>query len=160
MAAFSTIRWMLDTLIDDTDDLMWSFMKNQSSNDILICNQRRDSVPNIDHYMDVINRMRIPENIDDFKYHYRLSRNLFDVILGEVYDILVRKGKGQHETVTPEKQLLVGICYLANTQSMREVAHTFNLSKSTVHRIINDVCDAIGQIGNRVSDFQIQIIPH
>jgi len=53
--------------------------------------------------MEVINNMQIPENVDDFQYHYRVSRDLFDVILGELYETFVRKGQGQHETVSPEK---------------------------------------------------------
>jgi hypothetical protein len=76
--------------------------------------------------MDVINEMRIPENIDDFQYHYIVSRHLFDIILGELYGTLVRNGKGKYETGTPEKQLLVGLSCLSNMQSMREVAHVFS----------------------------------
>ena len=76
--------------------------------------------------MDVINEMRISENIDDFQYHNRVSRHLFDIILGELYGTLVRNGKGKYETVTPEKQLLVGLSCLSNMQSMREVAHVFS----------------------------------
>ncbi|KAL3859806.1 hypothetical protein ACJMK2_009999, partial [Sinanodonta woodiana] len=87
-------------------------------------------------------------HIDDFQYHYCVSRHSFDIILGEFYDSLLRKCKGTHETLTPEKQLLVGLCYLANNQSMREVAHIFDLSKSTVYNTVIDVCGALGQIGD------------
>lgn len=58
--------------------------------------QRRESVPNVAGYMDVINEMRIPENIDDFQYHYRVSRHLFDIILGELYGTLVKNIRDRH----------------------------------------------------------------
>jgi len=35
---------------------------------------------------------------------------------------------------------------------MRELAHVFNLSKSTVHKTVLEVIDTICMIGNRVSD--------
>lgn len=49
----------------------------------------------------------------------RTTTELVDIILGELYGTLVRNMKGKYETVTPEKQLLVGLSYLSNMQSMR-----------------------------------------
>jgi len=138
-------------LMDDDDDMLLRYIDEQNIYEGLTILQRRESVPNVAGYMDVINEMRIPENIDDFQYHYRVSRHLFDIILGELYGTLVRNGKGRYETVTPEKQLLVGLSYLSNMQSMREVAHVFSLSKSTVHNIVLAVNDALCKIGDRVS---------
>ena len=103
----------------DTDDFMWLYANEECANETLAICEKRESVPNVINYMEVINNMQIPENVDDFRYHYRVSRYFFDVILGELFENLLRKGHGQHETVTPEKQLLVGLCYMANMQSMR-----------------------------------------
>ncbi|KAL3856953.1 hypothetical protein ACJMK2_011659 [Sinanodonta woodiana] len=153
MADFSTFhRMLIDFFADDDEDRMFQFRELQRSDEAMVLkNTKRESVPNVRNYIDnVINVMRLPQHFDDFQYHYRVSRHLFDIILGELYDSLLRKGKGTHETVTPGKQLLVGLCYLANNQSMREVAHIFDLSKSTVHKIVLDVCGALGQIGDRV----------
>ena len=136
----------------DTDDFMWLYANEECANETLAICEKRESVPNVMNYMEVINNMQIPENVDDFRYHYRVSRDFFDVILGELFENLLRKGHGQHETVTPEKQLLVGLCYMANMQSMRELAHVFSLSKSTVHSTVLGVIDAIVCVlGNRVS---------
>jgi hypothetical protein len=53
--------------------------------------------------MDVINEMRIPENIDDFQYHYRVSRHLFDIILGELYGTLVKNIRDRHSGAFSKK---------------------------------------------------------
>jgi hypothetical protein len=112
---------------------------------------RRDYVPKVPNYMgSVIQEMGMPENIDDFQVHYRVTRHLFDILLEMTFQNLLATGSGPHENVTPEKKLLVGLSYLANTQSMREVAHTFNLSMSTVYAIIGQTLDAIIQLGGQV----------
>ncbi|KAH3694962.1 hypothetical protein DPMN_082409 [Dreissena polymorpha] len=113
---------------------------------------RRDYVPKEPNYMgSVIREIRIPENIDDFRVDYRVTRHLFDILLEMTYNNLLVTGSGPDENVSPEKKLLVTLCYLANTQSMREVAHTFNLSMSTVNAIIRHTVDASVQHGGQVS---------
>ena len=97
--------------------------------------------------------MSDPKHIDDFKVHFRLSRDLYIVILNEVFVVLQRNGHGPQATVLPDKQLLVALWYLANTTSMREVAHLFGLSIARVHGIIKDVYKAIGQLSKKVSYF-------
>ena len=67
---------------------------------LAIC-EKREVVPNFINYMEVIYNMQIPANVDDFRYHYRASRDFFYVILGELSENLLRKGHWQHETVTP-----------------------------------------------------------
>ena len=70
-------------------------------------------------YMGVIREMDLPDNIDDFRVHYRVSRHLFDILLQMTYESLVSIGTGPHENIPPEKKLLVCLCYLANNQSGR-----------------------------------------
>lgn len=94
--------------------------------------------------------MSDPQHIDDFKVHFRLSRELYMAILNEVFVVLQRNGHGPQANVLPDKQLLVALWYLANTASMREVSHLFGLSMSTVHGIIQDVFKAIGQQSKKV----------
>ena len=69
----------------DTDDFMWLYANEECANETLAICEKRESVPNVINYMDVINNMLIPENVDDFRYHYRVSRFFFDVILGELF---------------------------------------------------------------------------
>jgi hypothetical protein len=63
---------------------------------------------------EVIEQMGIPEHIDDFKVHFRMSRDTFYIVLESIQDTLIRNGKGPHEAVSPEKQLLVCLGYLAS----------------------------------------------
>ncbi|KAL3891299.1 hypothetical protein ACJMK2_003561 [Sinanodonta woodiana] len=130
MADFSTFhRMLIDFFADDDEDRMFQFREIQRSDEAMVFkNTRSESVPNVANNIDnVINVMRLPQHVD-FQYHYCVSRPFFDIILGELHDSLLRKYKGTHETVTPEKQLLVGLCYLANNQSMREVTDIFDPS--------------------------------
>lgn len=97
--------------------------------------------------------MSDPKHIDDFKVvHFTLSRELYMAILNEVFVVLHRNGHGPQANVLPDKQLLVVLwyMYLANTTSMRELAHLFGLSMSTVHGIIKDVFKPIGQQSKKV----------
>lgn len=99
---------------------------------------------------EIVGQMDIPEHVDDFKTHFRISRDVFHIVLENINDSLIRAGNGPHQNVPPEKQLLVGLSYLATSQSMRETAHIFCLSKSTVHQIVKDVCSALTQRCNRI----------
>jgi hypothetical protein len=38
----------------------------------------------------VIEQMGIPEHIDDFKAHYRMSRDTFYIVLENIQDTLIR----------------------------------------------------------------------
>ena len=56
--------------------------------------------------------MSDPKHIDDFKVQFRLSRDLYIVILNELFVVLQRNGHGPQATVLPDKQLLVALWYL------------------------------------------------
>ncbi|XP_021379463.1 protein ANTAGONIST OF LIKE HETEROCHROMATIN PROTEIN 1-like [Mizuhopecten yessoensis] len=94
--------------------------------------------------------MILPENVDDFKTHYRLSRNMFDCLLERVRDDLIKDFHGGRNPINPDKQLLVFLNYIGNQQSMRECAHIFGLSKSTVHSVVASVADAIVKLHSQV----------
>lgn len=101
--------------------------------------------------MNVVELMDEPQHINDLRTHFRESRELFTFIFNELSYRLHRNGHGPQVNVPPDKQLLVALWYIANTSSIREVAHVFGLSMSTLHGIEKDVCDAIAQLGSRVS---------
>ena len=63
--------------MDDDDDMLQRYIDEQNIYEGLTILQRRESVPNVSGYMNVINEMRIPENIDDFQYHYRVKVIIF-----------------------------------------------------------------------------------
>lgn len=99
---------------------------------------------------EIVGQMDIPEHVDDFKTHFRISRDVFHIVLENINDSLIRAGNGPHQNVPPKKQLFVVLSYLATSQAMRETAHIFCLSKSTVNQIVKDVCSALTQRCNRV----------
>lgn len=79
---------------------------------------RRDYVPKVPNYMvSVIREIRIPENMDDFRVHYRVTRHLFNILLETTYQSLITTGSGPRENVSSEKNLLVGLCCLAGSRS-------------------------------------------
>ncbi|XP_069131771.1 uncharacterized protein [Argopecten irradians] len=142
---------LMDYLISDSDDETISRHKYMMSAMALhIQKANRPSVPKINTYMGVIDDMILPENVDDFKTHYRLSRDMFDCLLERVRDDLIKDFRGGRCPINPDKQLLVFLNYLGNQQSMRECAHIFGLSKSTVHSIVTSVTEAIVKLQSQV----------
>jgi hypothetical protein len=66
--------------------------------------------------------MGIPEHIDDFKAHYRMSRDTFYIVLENIQDTLIRNGKGPHEAVSPD--------ILKGEQSMHHFSALLSLVKT------------------------------
>ena len=118
---------------------------------VLYSNQRQDHVPNVSDYeAGTVRLMTIPDNVDDFRTHFWVSRQLFDVILEKVYRGMLRQDRRQKHSGTPEKQLLVFLWYISNMSSMRGMKHVLKLSKSTVHCMVKDISTAIMELSNRI----------
>jgi len=49
---------------------------------------KRDTVPKVRVYEDVLDEIRVYRNICDFKTHYRIDMEMFDIILRELHPIL------------------------------------------------------------------------
>ena len=123
------------TIVDGTPTVMYS-------------NLRREHVPNVSDYVaGTVRLMTIPDNVDDFPTHFRVSRKLCK---WKRYKEDCCNRISTKQTVTPEKQLLVFLWYISNMSSMGEVKHVLKLSKSTVHCIIKDVSSAIVELSNRI----------
>ena len=54
----------------------------------------RDSMPKITNYMNVATDIPLLQNVDDFKLHYRVTRQKFEVILCKVAANLLHKHVG------------------------------------------------------------------
>ena len=93
---------------------------------------KRDTVPKVRVYEDVLDEIRVYRNICDFKTHYRIDMEMFDIILRELHPILERHNIGGSVPIHPEKQLIVFLNFMGNQQSMRECGHCVGLSISTV----------------------------
>lgn len=138
MAEISSILKVKIPLLEflqEEDDYFYFFARHQA--DRYWSLRKREWTPKITSYMEtVFTEFGLPQNIDDFRVHYRVSRNLFEIILREIYGSLLLNGYGPYNAIEPPQQLLVCLWYLSNMSSMRELAHIFNLSKSTVHAVV------------------------
>jgi len=136
-------------IMSDEDEFMEIELK-QSTNFACSSINKRSAVPKVRTYERVLCEMRMYRNISDFKTHYRITLDMFDVILRELHGKLERHNHGGSVPVAPEKQLLVFLNFMGNQQSMRECEHFFGLSMSTVHDIINRVMEAVLELQSRV----------
>ena len=64
MATIVSIRRLLEMLMEDNDDMIWGYINEQSYYETSAILQKRESVPNVVGYMEVINNMQIPENVE------------------------------------------------------------------------------------------------
>lgn len=93
---------------------------------------------------EIVGQIDIPEHVDDFRTHSRISTDVFHIVLENCNDSLIRARFGPHRLVT------CSLSNLATSQSMRETAYIFCLLKSTVHQIVKDVYSALTQLCNRL----------
>ncbi len=96
---------------------------------------------NLAHFTGYVEDVVSQYSLDDFRYHYRLTRDAFETLEQHILPYLVTHHRGSEEKVDPRKQLLVFCWYMSNQESMREIAQTFGIAKSTVHSIIRSVAD-------------------
>jgi hypothetical protein len=74
----------------------------------LLKSKQRTFIPRIFGYVENI----IPQFLEeDFVTHYRISRAVFDEILQRITPDLFPMHGGGVEQITPQKQLLVFLCY-------------------------------------------------
>ena len=82
---------ILETLHDDIE-LESRFLHNAEKT-VHVIQSKRDRVPKVEGYvLNVVKLMSDPKHIDDLKTHFRLSRDLYIVILNEVFVDLQRNG--------------------------------------------------------------------
>ena len=131
-------------LFDDIDDYIVQYLQNE----VIVGNaahfliMRHDAVPKVLGYAENI----IPQyNFDDFRHHFRLSRDVYEQLLQHIAPSLMLENEGGKEGIDPDKQLLIFLWYMGNQDSMREIANLFGISISTVHSIIYRVLDIFMQ---------------
>ena len=72
--------------------------------------------------------------------NFRISRQSFLYICGELYDTMKRKDTRFRKAITVERR--TAIC-LATGEDFRSQGWRFDVGKSTVCQVVNDVCQAI-----------------
>lgn len=85
-------------------------------------------------------------NSDAFRDNFRLSREVFEAVLGRVHQLESFNPDNSHggfPSVTPRKQLEVALWALGTMESFRQVADRFDISRSTCHGIFKRVVHAL-----------------
>ena len=80
----------------------------------------------------------------DFRQHFRVSKTVFEKLHRKLdphlkYDFRTM-GK---QPLSPRKQLLIYMWYIANQDALREIGNMFRVSRSTVHKVVRRVSKCI-----------------
>jgi hypothetical protein len=96
---------ILQFLFDDDDDEFHFFNECKV---LQQCHTKkcRENVPKIHNYMEVVDQTDTIENVDDFKYHYRMCRQTFEIALAEIALDSVHCNTGGTAPISPDRQLL------------------------------------------------------
>ncbi|KAK4882272.1 hypothetical protein RN001_005591 [Aquatica leii] len=79
---------------------------------------------------------------EEFKRHFRLSRNTFNYLHGLIQEDLVRRVPGC-PTIPSHHQLMIALWKMATTDSYRSVCDRFNVGRATAVRAVRRVCHAL-----------------
>lgn len=142
----------LEDLLEDCLELEFT-----TSNEIMLMiiskltgNTERQPAVRIRGYAECI----VPSYSDSaFRSHFRLSRSSAEVLVGFLArcpEVPSEHLRGRRP-VSVEKQLLITLWVLGNPEAIRSVSDRFNVTKSSVFRIVRRVCHAI--LNNLASQF-------
>ncbi|XP_057665827.1 uncharacterized protein LOC130899703 [Diorhabda carinulata] len=88
--------------------------------------------------------MRIIEQYDEeeLREHFRMKRLTCDYIIDVIRNAKVLSDyKNPEEKKTSKKAVYMTIWYLANTETCRQIADQFDITKSSAHRVISKIVD-------------------
>lgn len=152
MAEISSILKVKIPLLEflqEEDDYFYFFARHQA--DRYWSLRKREWTPKITSYMEtVFTEFGLPQNIDDFRVHYRVSRNLFEIILREIYGGLLKWiwAIQRHRTSTTTPCLsVVPVKYVVNER----VSSYYQLVKINSSCSCMRVLDALQELKPRVS---------
>uniref|UniRef100_A0A8D0CDG2 KRAB domain-containing protein n=1 Tax=Salvator merianae TaxID=96440 RepID=A0A8D0CDG2_SALMN len=80
---------------------------------------------------------------DKWHVHFRMSRATFFEIVEQLRPTLQRRRTNMREPISVEKRVAIAIWWLANNAFYRTVAERFGVGRSTVAKIVVEVCLAI-----------------
>lgn len=86
------------------------------------------------------------ELLDDqtkFFQYYRMSRDEFDNLLDQIMEPLQNQNTTFRESIPPVQKLAVCLRLLATGDSYQTIAFSYGLGHSTIHAIVQEVCNAI-----------------
>lgn len=85
---------------------------------------------------------------DEFKSHFRLSRNTFNYLHELIQEDLVRHVSGC-PTIPSHHQLMIALWKMATADSYRSVCDRFNVGRATAVRAVRRVCHALFKRASR-----------
>ena len=94
-----------------------------------------------EYYKHLIGKLRNYE--DKFFEYFRMIPAVFDELVCELHDTLLKLNTNYRDAVTPEGQVAVCVRFLASGDSFGSLALLFQLGKQTISNAIYDTCEAI-----------------
>ncbi|XP_048347927.1 protein ANTAGONIST OF LIKE HETEROCHROMATIN PROTEIN 1-like [Sphaerodactylus townsendi] len=82
--------------------------------------------------------------------NFRMSRQTFMELCNRLRPVLERQTTNMRAPITVEKQLAIAVWKLATPDSYRSVAECFGVGRSTVSRIVMEVCQALYDVYHHV----------
>ncbi|XP_060095227.1 uncharacterized protein LOC132572328 [Heteronotia binoei] len=82
--------------------------------------------------------------------NFRMSRQTFMELCAMLRPVLERQTTNMRAPITVEKQLAIAVWKLATPDSYRSVAECFGVGRSTVSRIVMEVCQALYDVYHHV----------
>ncbi|XP_052741869.1 uncharacterized protein LOC128198809 [Bicyclus anynana] len=80
---------------------------------------------------------------ESFTKSYRLPRNIFYELHNLIKPHIFKQDTNYRRSICTQERLAVCLKYLATGSKFSQIAENFRIGKSTVPRIIEDVCDAL-----------------
>jgi hypothetical protein len=141
---FSALEELIESDFSNTNEKMLPIVSK------FFPNTERQPAVRIHQYAECI----VPSYSDcTFRSHFRLSRSSAEILVG----LLARCPEIPSEhlrgrpPVSVEKQLLITMWVLGNPETIRSVSDRFNVTKSSVFRIVRRICHAI--VNNLAAQF-------
>ena len=93
-------------------------------------------------YSNLLNEFRI-EDLIEYQKFLRISPEIFDELLGLIRFSIAKQNTVMRDALSPSIKLAATIRFLATGASYTDFQHLFRINKSTLARIIPEVCSAI-----------------
>lgn len=141
---FSTLEELIESDFTITNEKMLPIVSK------FFPNEERQQGQRINEYAECI----VPSYSDGtFQSHFRLSRSSAEILvslLARCPEVPSQHLRGR-PPVSVEKQLLITMWVLGNPETIRSVSDRFNVTKSSVFRIVRRICHAI--VNNLAAQF-------
>ena len=93
-------------------------------------------------YSNLLNEFRI-EDLIEYQKFLRISPEIFDELLGLIRSSITKQNTVMRDALSPSIKLAATIRFLVTGASYTDLQHLFRINKSTLARIIPEVCSAI-----------------